>query len=122
MIRRRQLRKTHKKHRKSLRRTRRYRSKVKTGGMAPPISDAAIYSYPPYFPNRGVEGKDVWPVKFTGPNIKDIDVPYDKQFPLGEDIITGVKEQAGGYIYDPKLLKKVQSKRRQHKYLKKVIH
>lgn len=115
------------KHLNRKRRTRRsHRNKsmkMKKGGMPPPISDAARYSYPPYFPNKGAEGKDFWPVKFEGPKISDMDVQKYKDFPLGEDVIVGFQEQAGtnvgvqsgGYVYDPRLLKKLQSK---HKSLR----
>lgn len=121
---------TQRKHRKTLRKTKRYNRKRynKKGGMAPPISDAATYSYPPYFPNKTANGKDVWPVEFKGSNIKDIDVPSYKQFPLAADTIIDVKEQAGinnlkvqsgGYIYDPKLLKKLKQAKH-HRYMKNI--
>ena len=116
----RHLKKTYKQSKKRYnRKTRRLYRKSKKGGMAPPIRDAAKYSYPPYFPNKGVEGKDVWPVKFQAPNVKDVDVPTLNQFPLGENVIIDIKEQegdnnlmnqSGGYVYDPKF-KKMHSKR-----------
>lgn len=125
----RKLKNTNKKYRKQNRKTRRNRRKVKKGGMPPPIQDAATYSYPPYFPNKGPEGKDIWPVKFTAPNVKDVNVPEYKQFPLGENVIVDIQEQegvqtslkknqTGGYVYP---LKKMYSKnrfQRQYKQLK----
>ena len=128
-------RKTYRKNHKIARKTkRRYNRKYhKKGGMPPPIMDAATYSYPPYFPNKGPEGKDVWPVKFSGFNLKDVNVPDYKQFPLGADVIIGVKEQAGdnnlkvqagGYVYDARLLRKPQSYKKQklgrHLMIKKI--
>jgi len=98
--------------------TRKNYRKVKRGGMPPPIMDAAKYSYPPYFPNKGAEGKDTWPVKFQAPKVSDIATERFNQFPLGEDVIVDIQEQsgdsniklqAGGFVYDPRLMKKPRS-------------
>ena len=116
---------TRKRSNRLYRKSRKSHRKLKKGGMPPPIRDAATYSYPPYFPNKGPEGKDYWPVKFQGPNISDLNIEKYKDYPLAEDVIVDVREQAGlqvgGYVYDPRMLKKLQSKNksiRHHKFLK----